>query len=350
MSLLYQKRRLKVNKIKRRINSLRANLQRLRILFSLIMIAGIIYLGMKIVKLPQWYLDTAALNAANPHVLKIQGNIITPTYKIIDAIRQAQLPMVQIFRLDTKELEDNIEQLQVIKKVYVRRYWFPARLIVSIEERTPAFLLVPNLEVQARQAVTSDGGLIDHDYLPFPSSVKTKKLLTYGIVDGVDETWDKKKVEDLLKLVKAFEYYSNQEVQYIDIRNPKEVYIMLKEYLVLLGEINESCFDRVKSIASVLPELKKRNIEGKVKYIDLRWKECYIRLEGTEDSKEKIKSDNHDIEIKIKSKDSKQNVDKQEDLNAEKPAKQEEKPKEQQESPYAAAASLEESEAQGNVE
>lgn len=282
MGLLYQKRRLKVNKIKRQINSTRCNLQRFRVILSLIMIACIIYLGIKIVKLPQWYIDMNKLNAADPVVLNIQGNKITPSYKIIDSIRQTQLPYTQIFRLETKELEENISQLQTVKKVYVRRYWFPARLNIILDERTPVFLLVPNLESEPRCALTTDGIVLDHDYLPFDSSIKTKKLLTYGVRDGVDETWDKKKVEDLLKLIKAFEIYSNQEVQYIDIRNQKDVYIMLKEYLIRLGEINDSTFDRARLIASILPEAKK--INQKIKYIDLRWEDSYyLRLEGAKE-------------------------------------------------------------------
>lgn len=289
MGLLYQKRRLKVNKIKRQINAQRRKLQFFRVLLSLLMIAFIIYLGIKIVKLQQWYINPDKLNAADPSVLNIQGNVITPDYKIIDSIRQTQIPNIQIFRLETQELEDNISQLQTVKKVYVRRYWFPARLNILIDERTPAFLLAPNLESEPRSALTTDGIILDHDYLPFNSSIKAKKLLTYGVRDGVDEVWDKKKVDNLLKLIKAFEAYSNQEVQYIDIRNQKDVYIMLKEYLIRLGEINESTFERAKLIASILPEAKK--INQKIKYIDLRWEDSYyLRLEGAKEEKKEVVS------------------------------------------------------------
>ena len=126
MGLLYQKRRLKVNKIKRQIAANRANLQRIRVLLSLFMIIGIYYCGIKILKMPQWYIDSNKLAKADPSVLKIQGNVITPDYKIINMVRQTQLPYTQIFRLDTTELENNIGQLQPVKKVYVRRYWYPA--------------------------------------------------------------------------------------------------------------------------------------------------------------------------------------------------------------------------------
>ena len=293
MGLLYQKRRLKVNKIKRQIASNRAFLQRIRVLLSFLMILGIIYFCYWALKLPQWYIDSAKLNKASSDVLKIYGNLITPDYKIINMVRQTQLPYTQIFRLDTTELENNISQLQPIKKVYVRRYWFPARLIINVDERTPAFLLAPNLDSEPNSALTTDGVLIDHDYLPLKPSFKVKKLLTYGVKDGYDEIWDKKRVEEILKLIKAIEAYSNQEVQYIDLRNQKDVYIMLQEYLIRFGEINDTSLNRAKSIGAILPEAKK--YDQKIKYIDLRWDDShYLRLEGAKEVKKEIKEENKD--------------------------------------------------------
>lgn len=321
MGLLYQKRRLKVNKIKRQIASNRAFLQRIRLLLSLILIISISYLSYYVLKLPQWYIDNQKLSKASSDVLKIQGNIITPDYKIINMVRQTQLPQVQIFRLNTSELENNISQLSPIKKVYVRRYWFPARLIININERTPAFLLTPNLEAEPHSALTSDGILIDHDYLPLNPSIKAKKLLTYGVRDGVDEVWDKKRVEELIKITKAIEAYSNQEMKYIDLRNQKDVYIMLQDYLVRFGEINETTFKRIKKIASILPEAKKYS--QKLKYIDLRWDDSqYLRLEGNKEIKKengKIKEETIDKnevkeENKIKIKEDTTNEIKEEEI------------------------------------
>lgn len=301
MGLLYQKRRLKVNKIKRRIASVRALLQRLRVLLSFFMILGIISLCYWALKLPQWYIDSSKLNSASSDVLKIHGNSITPDYKIINMVRQTQLPYTQIFRLDTTELEENISQLQPIKKVYIRRYWFPARLVINVDERTPAFLLAPNLESEPNSALTTDGILIDHDYLPLNPSFKAKKLLTYGVKDGLDEVWDKKRVDEILKLIKAIEAYSNQEVKYIDLRNQKDVYIMLEEHLIRFGEINDTSLTRARSIAAILPEAKKYN--QKIKYIDLRWDDShYLRLEGAKEikkeiPKEEIKKENKNEEV-----------------------------------------------------
>jgi len=288
MGLLYQKRRLKVNKIKRQINATRRSLQKFRLLLSFVLILLIAFFCYWVLKLPQWYITTSKLESADKSVFLIQGNNLTPAYKIYDVIRQTQLPYKQMFRLKTKDLEKNLSQLQSVKKAYIRRYWFPARMVINLEERSVAFLLVPNLVAEPVSALTTDGVLIDHDYFPLKSSTPAKKLLTYGVRNGVDEVWDKEKVNTLLKLVKAIETYSNQPVQYIDIRNQKDVYIMLKEYLIRFGEINDTSLSRAKWIASILPEARK--INQKIKYIDLRWEDSYyLRLDGAKEIDKEIK-------------------------------------------------------------
>jgi len=278
MGLLYQKRRLKVNKAKRRIAANRALLMRFRVFLSLVLSLAICWFGIWVLKLPQWYIDSNKLYEANPEVLTIQGNNITPYYKIINLIRQTQLPNTQIFRLSTEELSNNIAQLQSVRKVYIRRYWFPARLVVVLDERVPVFLLAPNLTSEPTLALTTDGVVLDHDYLPLNTNTKTIKLLTYGVHNGESEVWDKKSVEELLKLTKAIETYANQDIKYIDLRNRSDIYIMLEEYLIRFGEINDSAYSRAKWIASILPEAK--NIKEKIKYIDLRWEDSrYFCLE-----------------------------------------------------------------------
>lgn len=287
MGLLFQHRRLKAQKMKRAINKTRSALQHLRLFLALIMTLAICYFGLKVLKLPQWYIDPIKLNAADKSVMTIQGNSITPDYKIINMVRQTQLPYTQVFRLDTKDLEQNISQLQPIRKVYIRRFWFPARLSIIVDERIPAFLVAPNLESEPVSALTADGVVIDHDYLPLNPNLKAKKLLTYGVKDGHDEVWDKKKVEEILKLVKAVETYSGQEVQYIDIRNRSNIYIMIKDYLIRFGEINDTAQKRVKKIASILPQAKivEKERNQKLKYIDLRWDDAqYFRMEGEKET------------------------------------------------------------------
>ena len=115
----YYRRRLKANKMRRLIASRRAAIRNFRILLRLFLIVAIAVFGLKALKLPGWYLNQDLLAVADGRVIKIEGNVITPKYKIVDLVRQVELPNVQIFRLDTTEIENNLLKLQPIKKVYI---------------------------------------------------------------------------------------------------------------------------------------------------------------------------------------------------------------------------------------
>ncbi len=316
MGLLYQKRRLKVNKVKRLLNSRRVFLLRFRILLSLVMVVGICYCGIKVLRLPMWYIDQEKINQADPYILKISGNKITPKSKIIEMVHQVTLPDTQIFRLKTDELENKISTLQPIKKVYVRRFWFPARLNILIDERTPVFLLSPNLETEPNCVITADGAKINNEFLPFIDRSKTKRILTYGVTDGKDEVWNKKKVEEMISLVKAIESYSNQKVQYVDIRKQKDIYIMLQKYLIRFGQIDDSALSRAKWTASILPEAEKYS--DKVKYIDLRWENShYLRLKGSKDAVNKAINLKEDVQVEAANQQPNQQTQEQNQENVE---------------------------------
>lgn len=281
LSQIYYKRRLLANKIKRQINSKRQQVRVFRGLLRLGIVLLIVVFGISVLKLPQWHLNQNALKHAEPWVLTIEGNTITPTYKIVDMIRQTELANVAIYRLDTRELEKNITQLEAIKKVYVRRFWLPARLLIAVEERTPVFEITPNLEMAPISAITNDGIFIGRDYMPLSKKFHTTKILSYGVRGDDYEKWTQSRVDELQKFIKAIEAYSGQKVEYLDLRNPKDVYVKLEDVLVRFGEINDSTFGRAQWLATIIPETK--NFKQKIKYIDLRWEEAhYIKLDGSE--------------------------------------------------------------------
>ena len=274
----YYRRRLKANKMRRKIASIRSSIRNFRVLLRLVLIVLIILFGLKVLKLQGWYLNQELLSSADERVIKIEGNAITPKYKIVDLIRQIQLPDTQIFRLDTTEIEQNIAQLQPVKKVYVRRLWYPARINVVVEERVPVFLITPSIEAEPISAITTDGVFIDREYMPISPKFKTYKIITYGVRGDDYEKWNKERVDEILCLTKALETYSGRKVEYLDLRNPTDVYIKLEKVLIRFGEINDTALVRAKWIATILPETEK--FKQKIKYIDLRWEDAhYIKLE-----------------------------------------------------------------------
>lgn len=274
----YYRRRLKANKMRRKIASTKMSIRNFRRLLRFIVIVLIILFGLKVLKLHGWYLDRTLLASADESVIKIEGNAITPKYKIVDLIRQVQVPYTQIFRLDTTEMEKNITQLQPIKKVYIRRLWHPARLNVLVEERVPVFLITPKIDAEPISAITTDGVFIDREYMPISPKFKTYKIITYGVRGDDYEKWNKDRVDEILHLTKSLEAYSGQRVEYLDLRNPSDVYIKLEKVLIRFGEINDTALVRAKWIATILPETE--NFKQKIKYIDLRWEDAhYIKLD-----------------------------------------------------------------------
>ncbi len=277
----YYRRRLQANRYKRQVNAASVQIRAARVLLRLAIIVSIIFFAAVVLRAHRWNLNLEALKVADPAVLKIEGNVITPTYKIVDMIRQTELPNVPIYRLDTREIEKNITDLEAVEHVYVRRFWLPARLLIVVEERTPVFEITPNLDTAPISAITDDGIFIGRDYMPLSKRFKTTKILSYGVRGDDYENWSRVRVRELQKFIKAVETYSGDEVEYLDLRDPKDVYVKLQDVLVRFGEVNDATFERAQWLATIIPETK--NFKKKIKYIDLRWDEAhYIKLDGSE--------------------------------------------------------------------
>ncbi len=286
---LYYKRKSKIVKMMRKVSTARKRIRQFRMLFRVALIFSLIYFSYQVLTLNAWYIKPEDIVSLNPDVVKIQGNLITPEYKIAEIIRTTEPPTEQIFKYSTKELEENLEKLQSVRNAYIRRFWLPSRLIVIIEERIPVFLIAPNNETAPISAITRDGFYIGREYMPIPSKFQTTKILSYGVGDDDYEKWDKKRVDEILKFIKKIETYSKQKVEYIDLRNKKDIFIKLEEDTLRIGAMDNTLDDRIKWIPTILPETK--TLKQKVKYIDLRWKGAnYIKLD-TEVKKPKEKKE-----------------------------------------------------------
>lgn len=285
----YYKRKSKIVKMRRKIAAVRKRIRRFRMLLRVALIFAVLYFSWWVLNVSMWYLNPEDIMNMNKDVVKIEGNIITPEYKIADIIRTSEAPEEQIFKYSTKPLEESLSKLQSVKKAYIRRFWFPARFIVFIEERTPVFLIAPNDDSAPISAITQDGYYIDREYMPIPAKFKTTKILSYGTDEDNYENWDKKRVDELLRFIKTVETYSKQKVIYLDLRNKNDIYVKLEDILLRLGTFDSTTNDRIKWIPTILPETK--TLSQKVKYVDLRWKDAYyIKLEK-ETPKEEVEKE-----------------------------------------------------------
>ena len=274
----FYKRKAEISKLKRKIGCAKRRISRLRMLIRVALIFGLLYFSYRVLNAHWWVLNPDDVLSMKKNVVKVEGNLITPEYKITDIIKTADIEKGEIYKISTKQMEDSISGLQSIKKAYVRRFWFPARIVVYVDEVAPVFLIAPNPDSAPISAITKDGGFIGREFMPIPSKFKTVKILSYGNVDDY-EKWDKKRVEEILKLIKTIEAYSKENVEYLDLRNKNDVYVKLKDELLRVGVFDETLNERIKWIPTILPEAK--NLKQKVKYIDLRWKDAYyIKYEG----------------------------------------------------------------------
>ena len=270
MRLKEAQRQREVKKAKRRLKLLRSWLQFLMFVGLL----GIIY---GVINLPQWRMNPTAFDKVNNPALEIINNRIVPSHKVLSALRCNPVPSEPIFMVKTEHLKESIMHLEPVQDVYIRRFWFPARLQIIIIERTPLLTISPEADVPPIAFFSTDGKLIGREYMPLDSSYKTWLILTYGTKDDY-RNWDEQKVRMFRSIAQAIEELSGEPVEYIDYKNPDDVYVKIPTVKIRLGKISTNIMDRIARIPSLTPQVKMLN--KKVRYIDLRWeKTSYIKLD-----------------------------------------------------------------------
>ena len=272
----HQNRRLQQAKMQRQVRKTQRRLNQLRALWKMFITIGLICIGVFVLKMPQWRLHSNAFDSLNSPALEIVNNRIVPSQKILSALRRNQVPLKPIFMVKTDNLKKSIMQLDPIQDVYIRRFWFPARIQIIIIERTPAITIAPDEKVAPIAFFSSDGKLIGRDYMPLSSDFKVVRVITYGSGDDY-RNWDKAKINNFKKLAMTVEIDSGETVEYIDYRNPQDVYVKIPTANIRLGNFNAGTYEKIHRLPSLLPQVKMLN--KKVKYIDLRWDSNYIKLD-----------------------------------------------------------------------
>jgi cell division septal protein FtsQ len=272
----YRNHRLKQAKMQRQVRKTQKRLTRLKLLYKIFLIFGMFFACIFIMKMPQWRLPSDAFDSIDSPVLEIVNNQIVPSQKILSALRRTQVPRKPIFLVSTTPLKESIKKLEPIQDVYIRRFWFPARLQIFVLERTPAITIAPNLDVPPIAFFSSDGKLIGREYMPLDKSYETVLVITYGSGDDY-RNWDVSKITNFIRLAKLIEAETGEKVEYIDYRNPKEVFVKIPTVNILIGSISPEVFDKIQRLPSLIPQVKM--INKKVKYLDLRWDVSYMKMD-----------------------------------------------------------------------
>lgn len=274
-------RRLKQSQLKRQVRKSKRKINLVLFFSRIFLLVFLIFVIAHLFRLKYWRLNPKSFSSLGNHSIKIENNMIVSSDKILRAIQQNDVPTCPIFLLNTDEIKKSILEISPIQNVYIKRFWFPARLEILVQEREPAIVIAPNDNVPPIAFYTKDGTLVGRSYLPLDPSFKTVKVLTYGF--NSSSKFDKKKIDFLLNVAKDIENYSKEPVTYIDLRNPEDVFVKIPTVKLKLGSISSETYpDTLKKIIglpSILPKVKM--LDKKVKYVDLRWQNnlYYIKLD-----------------------------------------------------------------------
>lgn len=245
-----------------------------RFFLSLFMLLGLIFVS----HCNGWFMDKNAFNFVGGNSVEIINNKIIPSHKILAVLKNSNVPDVPIYLAKTNDIKKELMQLAPIENVYIRRYAFPARMQIIIRERIPAITVSPDMKVAPVAFFTTDGKLIGREYMPLSKDYKTILVLSYGNKGDDYHKWDLKKIQEIQKIAKYIETYSHEPVEYIDFRNPTDIYVKIKTVNIRLGRLDETVFKRIERIPSILPQVKL--VDSKVKYLDLSWEKVnYLKLE-----------------------------------------------------------------------
>ncbi len=244
-----------------------------RFLLSSLLIVGAYYF----LKLPGWYLNPETFVHSDPEVVRLLNNRIVPDEKIYTLLSGVEVEGTPIFVHKTDDLKKLLLELPPVEDVYIRRYAFPARIDLIFKERIPAITISPDVETPPVAYFTQDGTLVGREYAPYIANFETLLVLSYGNRGDDYHKWNKERVDNLMRFAKYVESYSKEAVEYIDYRNPEDVYVKITSLKIRLGKLDQTAFDRVQKLSSILPEIKL--MDAHIKYLDLRWKDPYLKLE-----------------------------------------------------------------------
>ncbi len=244
------------------------------LVMNVLIILSLVYLT----QMPQWYLDENIFSVSDSGALEILNNKIVSTKKILAALKTVEVPEVPVYMAKTDNLKEKLLQFPPVEEVYIRRYAFPARLQIILREREPFITISPDAKVQPVAFFTKDGKLIGREYLPLKPEFKTLLVLSYGNKGDDYSKWDLKKLQKLDRIARYIEVYSKEPVEYVDLRNPEDVYVKIKSVNIRLGRLDEHVNERIERIPSILPEVQL--MDTKIKYLDLRWNDTnYLKLD-----------------------------------------------------------------------
>lgn len=270
------KRIVKHKRIERKIRKKRKKVNNLKAFIRFILLVAIIFVTYHFFKLSGWYLPKDTFKNPNCKNLEIVNNKIIPTYVINKELSDIPVSRLPIFFTKINPIKKELYKIPVIKNVYIRRYGFPARLQIIVMERTPIAIIKTDLNAKPAAFFTLDGVLITNKhYMNLVDNSSVLKILTTP--QSLKKDISVKRVLEIEQIVKAVETYSNEKVEYIDMRKPNDVFVKIQTTSIRLGTLDSTVYERIKRIYTILPQIT--NVDSQIQYIDLSWdKVNYLKM------------------------------------------------------------------------
>lgn len=246
----------------------------LRFLTSILIIYTVVYVS----RMRGWYLPQTAFTKPDGVSVIIANNRIVKTQKVYRELRKLKVPKVPLYMANFNSLKKELKSLPPVEDVYIRRFAFPARIMIIIRESAPAITISPDKNVTPVAVFTKDGKLITgSDYLPLNNYNGTISVLSYGNKGDDYHKWNLAKIQEIEKIAKYVETFAKEQVEYVDMRNPNDIFVKVKSVNIRLGKIDSKIYERIKRIPSIMPELKK--VKESVEYIDVSWEKAnFLKL------------------------------------------------------------------------
>jgi len=217
---------------------------------------------------PFWQIETIEIRGTSPHTL---------TY-LQDFLAQAQIKGKHLLGFNPLELEQQVEQNPLVKNAQFERELLPTRLVIKVQERTPAYLVLHEKRYYTYTPAASF--VIDYEgvVLPLPPNTVPASELRVSIEPELVKAQFPAPQLDLLRQLETLQDQKKLNVKGVfNLSNPQNIILQLEEpaLKIWLGRAE----DLPIKLRLIEPTLKTAELEkAKIDYVDLRfWKHPVVK-------------------------------------------------------------------------
>jgi cell division septal protein FtsQ len=267
LRILKEKQRALYLRQRRKRKQRQLMFQRIRGLFRLAGVLALFLILIYAILIPQWKLNPLIFTYYPNKSLNISNNLITSDNQIISKLKQNKAYEKPLYLVNPAELEEKLLELDPVKEAYVRRYWLPTRLKVTVIERQPLFIIYDSINSLPKHAITTEATKISQEFFPLPEKYQQETFKI--ILPGPEAIWTQQNVEIYEKIIRIAEKNTGEKLLYMDLTQPGDVYLHMSKSLIRLGGIDATVLERISRLGVIMPAVTP--IQNKIEYIDLRW-------------------------------------------------------------------------------